>query len=174
MVLNKSVTYIFPLIHSYISREFDFDNDFIQYIRNGYVFNREENQFVLLLENNEDTEEFVNLAQESSVFDNMYNKLHNTAIVFNIPEEAQEAYDSFINGKYSEFSNTSKGIVLDFANSYFGRDVYDIITRVFGKDDYLKNYWMDKLGLDSFPDDLEVSSIIDVEKETYIGNNLKL
>jgi len=147
----------------------ELDEIFIQFIINSYVYNNNNEQFVLALNKDPLLSKSIKQLMESESFNSIEESDDFYAIIFNIPEKVKFSYDKFLSGKYSEISNTDKNTILDFAKTHFSEDTYDIMCKILMKDKSLKAYWMEVLGLNEFPDNLEVSSIIDTNVETYYG-----
>ena len=81
---------------------------------------------------------------------------------FRIPERQFANYKRFIAGKYSSFSKLYKMTLLEFHNF----DVESMIGQVIFKSAVRKVKLETKLGC-SLPEDSELLSIVDVEKETF-------
>lgn len=82
-------------------------------------------------------------------------------IVIDFPEEFIKDYDYVTVGKYSKLSNEFKNkfpITRDVLNSQgqrIGRE-YSIYYHIFNKTEWLKNFWMERLGLIELDDALEL------------------
>ena len=82
--------------------------------------------------------------------------------VFNIPKKHVRNYNKFITGKYSKMSKSYKATILDFHH----KDMFDSIGQVLFRTKKRKLILEKKLG-ETLPDDSELLSIIDINKETY-------
>lgn len=82
--------------------------------------------------------------------------------IFNVPKKSLRNYIKFINGKYSKMSKQYKFNVLEFHD----KDLYDNIGQVLFKTEKRRLMLEKKLGED-LPEDSELLSIIDINKETY-------
>ena len=82
--------------------------------------------------------------------------------VFDIPKKHLKNYKKFLNGKYSKFSMAYKKALLDFHDVSAGNELGQILF----KDPKRRKALEYKLDLE-LPEDSELLSIIDMEKETY-------
>lgn len=82
--------------------------------------------------------------------------------IFDVSKKNIRNYLKFINGKYSKMSKQYKFNVLEFHD----KDLYDNIGQVLFKTEKRRLMLEKKLGED-LPEDSELLSIIDINKETY-------
>ena len=82
-------------------------------------------------------------------------------IVIDFPEKYIPDYDHFINGMYSKFSQSFKDKfpvardVFNAKNIKIGKE-YTLYHHVFNKTEWLKNFWMERLGLMELDEKLEL------------------
>ena len=82
--------------------------------------------------------------------------------VFDVPKKHIRNYKKFITGQYSKLSRTYKFALLEFHD----KDLQDAIGQILFKAEKRKYTLEKKLG-EELPEDSELLSIIDVNKETY-------
>ena len=88
--------------------------------------------------------------------------------VFKMPEEFRSDYLKFIKGKYSQFSNEAKVQIIQFTEAqYRNRWLTEDIVGVLWKKKERKAKLEYLLGM-SIPEEIELSSICSVEKETLV------
>lgn len=186
--LNKSFLYFLPIIYREIIKDLNLDyNFFMDYslfktIYNTYVYVETDNIFAISFKYDNEFDKFYKVLSKSKYF--LYKNDYNaedciiSTIIFKIPDECKDIYLKFINGKYSKFSDKDKEDILKFAKTFLnehGADsvkLIDTIIQVLNKDKSraeaikkmfdIKDHEWDK--------SWEVSSIIEVEDETYILN----
>lgn len=97
-------------------------------------------------------------------------------LVYRLKEEFSEDYALIRKGKYSKtsekFQKTFPRTVTVYNQKNIGSEEVSLQTRIFEKTEDLVAYWEDKIG-QSLPDDFELWSIFDYEKETLNLNNIK-
>lgn len=90
-------------------------------------------------------------------------------LVYMIPKPFIQEMDKFLNGKYSQFSPELKElypkVVRITDKNGLRKDEMALVWRIFKKDKFLKKYWEDLLNT-VFDDDMEVWSVLDLERET--------
>lgn len=190
-ILNKSFLYFFPVMYKYIIDELEFEykplqvESIIEEIENTYLFLNNSNVFVVEFSKNAQLAEFLEaLSEKCNIFMGLISE-DNPTLLFNIPEMAKDCYYKFINGKYSKFSNADKTFILTFINAFISKNsdesslaVFKGVKGILEKDSLLKKVLIDRFGIreDEFNPDWELSSIIDIEKETYYfkGNEDKI
>jgi hypothetical protein len=89
--------------------------------------------------------------------------------VFNIPKGYKREYRAFMLGKYSKFTRDYKLDILDFHHA----DIEDEMGQIIFKSDKRRKLLEKRLNAD-LPEESELLSIINVEKETYDPEIYKL
>jgi len=163
--MNKSKSYILPLVlYDYqenVQKLLDnIENTFIRYKEKDYVL-------VLTLFKDNLTLEFFDYYKNLPIFADFSETDTKYILVLSVPEESLEDYDKFIAGKYSKISESSKEKIIKFTYKYYPLQLYDTISKVVYRDPQLIKEWIEYLNLTEFPEDVELSSKIDLIKETY-------
>ena len=83
--------------------------------------------------------------------------------VFNVPEDYQDIYDLYLAGKYSEFPQDYKIQIFKFHNI---TEATHRVAQVLFKHPDIREELEERLGVE-LPEDVEVSSVPDMELETY-------
>lgn len=92
--------------------------------------------------------------------------------VFQIPDHHLEAYNLFLNGKYSQYPELSKTACLAFLPKKSElKSLYNLLLNIFNKDEYTKTKLEEKLGV-KLSEDSEIFSIYNLEKELINESNL--
>ena len=114
MKKNKSYYFLLPFLKSYftIAR-------FNIRLKNTYIFPKIEGERVLYLEYKypENPVNFLNFEEtifKSELFIKTIENNENTVYCLKFPEEYNEVYDLFLEGKYSEFTEENKTIILEY------------------------------------------------------------
>lgn len=175
---NRSKTYLLPLISEVIGVEYGF----IDHLENTYMFD-EKGEFVnclfiehIFLVNND---QFI--AYEHKLTNNQYflkniDVEEKVVYVFRFPEEYLPEYNLLLEGKYSEFGEDAKKIILRFWTNMYGKTTSGInailkIKQVLYKDKKLKQEIEDRLSSDQcrvvIADNAELGEAIEVEDETF-------
>lgn len=87
---------------------------------------------------------------------------------FKVNDNMQHNYDQFIKGKYSKMTQEYKNYLIDF----FSLSKDHAVTMVLNKDRRLKQRYEEFLGT-KLGDDAELSSVIDIERETFKPSFIK-
>ena len=82
--------------------------------------------------------------------------------IFDVPDEYQEDFLSYIKGMYSKLSEELKVKILDFHSMKKNHEIYGILY----KSDKRRDKVEERLGL-KLPENAELYHIIDEERETY-------
>lgn len=178
--LNKSFIYLFPLIYEELVEDLNIDhsyfadNKLILLVQNTYSFVNDDKLFTLELEKSDDSMILIELLIKSKYYlkHNIEDTIH---IVFNIPLNCNDCYNKFINGKYSRYNDSDKKIIIKFVESFTEYDLELSKKMVFNTKQVLnKSYDRVKMLIDLYSinecdwdKDWEVSSIINIEDETY-------
>ena len=87
---------------------------------------------------------------------------------FKIPDVFKKDYDLFVEGRYSEFSQKAKDVILNFSNKFYPHSSQTIqnICKILNKDVSLQESLEKKLGVSS-GSIFELSSKVDLVHETY-------
>jgi hypothetical protein len=92
-------------------------------------------------------------------------------LVYGIPPVFLKEMDKFLNGTYSQFSEELKElypkVVRITDKNGLRKDEMTLTWRIFRRDKNLRKYWEDLLG-SPFSDDMEVWSLVDLDRETLI------
>lgn len=107
-----------------------------------------------------------NTLKEMDEFIDYYDVLDGRMSVFvmNVPEEFKKDYESFLDGKYSQFSKEAKIKVLK------GRSEKSAMPYIFNKSKNLKEYWETKMETE-VPIGMEVWPILSIKQELFNKNN---
>jgi len=167
--INRSKTYILPLLEEF------FNLKYIRFIKNTYIFT-----------DNDTYEYCIHISYDISVMDKddfieykeycinhpLFLKFRETKtgilLSLRLPETHYNDFNNFIKGNYSLYQKHSKQkILVHLYENYPSR--YEVIKRVEAvlyKEEKLKKAWEDLLNM-TISKDQELSSRVEVEKETY-------
>lgn len=175
MKKNKSYYFLLPFLKSYftIAR-------FNIRLKNTYIFPKIEGERVLYLEYKypENPVNFLNFEEtifKSELFIKTIENNENTVYCLKFPEEYNEVYDLFLEGKYSEFTEENKTIILE----YWTEVNFGIVSaskfllklnQILYKHTMLKKELEENLNV-VLPDNAELASIYNDKKEKY-GNKI--
>lgn len=87
---------------------------------------------------------------------------YTTMFYFHVPEKYYHDYLLFLNGKYSQVSDTLKKRILKYHNVGYSSDIYKVLYR----DSKRKEEIEERIG-QSLPDNAEVASALDYDIEIY-------
>jgi hypothetical protein len=105
-----------------------------------------------------------------SIFKRKYDPSPNYVMfIFDVPKKHLRNYKKFLKGQYSKFSTSYKGVLLDFHDAEVGEELGQILFKSPKRRKALEY----KLDIE-LPEDSELLSIIDIEKETYNPEIYKL
>ena len=163
MMLNKSYTYILPMLSAEmkivkagLKNTFIGDRDYPEY----------DNHIFLLYEFSGSREflEYEDFLENTKLFVAKYDPDdHHVMFVFKVPSFYQVDYDLFREGKYSEFNYDYKVMIFAFHNIL---DHEHRVAKVLFKHPDLREEWEERTGTD-IPESMEVSSVPDLEREVY-------
>ena len=163
--MNKSRSYILPLVlYNYqenVQQLLDnIEDTFIRYREKDYVL-------VLTLYKDNLTPDFFNYYRKLPIFVDFSERDSRYLLVLSVPEESKSDYDKFIDSKYSKMSESGKEKIIKFTYRYYPLDLHEAVSKVVFRDPQLVKEWKDYLNITDFPEDVELSSKIDLIKETY-------
>lgn len=173
--VNKSKSYLLPLFDEYLNLKY------IQDIVNTYVYIEGDGRvhhFAILYKFNPEfdfisDEENGYIFYETELMNNSFfiKKIDiddYTLFIFDIPKDLMYEYSCFLEGKYSWFRRKHKLTIINFLNRHFSQvpQVVNIIIQVLNKSDTLKSNLEKQLNT-VIPDDIELSSKIVLEEETF-------
>jgi hypothetical protein len=163
MMLNKSYTYVLPMLSTEIAlvkqglvNTFIGDKDYPQY----------DNHIFLLYKFNGSKEflEYEDFLSNTHLFVAKYDPDDSHVMfVLDVPAFYQTDYDMFKQGKYSEMNRDYKVIIFAF------HDIMDYehrVAKVLFKHPDLREEWEERTGTD-IPESMEVSSVPDLNTEVY-------
>lgn len=165
--MNKSKNYILPLVLSDYQKNVQ---TLLDNLKNTFIRYRDKDKVLVLLIDGENiSEDFFDYYKNIPIFDALFHKENTNEyiLILKIKDEYLEDYIKFINGKYSKISEKSKAKIIKFTFEYYPLHVYDLISKVVYRDPELIQQWIDYLNLEEFPEDVDLSSKIDIIKETY-------
>ena len=167
-MLNKSYSYLVPLVNEYCT----ISSDFVILLENTFVYNpdyEEDNLFTIMYEKSE-LESFVNYTEEikaNRLFKAFGDNGESVFFTINFPIEYISEYNLYKEGKFSKFSEKAKVTILNYVLDIHNLRSADRVRRVLYKDEELKRELEYKLAL-KIDDESELSSIPSVVSETFI------
>jgi hypothetical protein len=167
-MFNKSFSYILPLFIEKYKQYIENIYVFLENIENTYIKYDKKELFVIIVNKSEKILNDIDNLNKNVILAEFFDIKNKLILVFKIPEEFKLDYDKFIDGKYSEFSEQSKKIIIKTAFNYFPSDVFNNITKILYKSDNLKKQILYDLGISNLDYDFELTSKIDVKKETFL------
>ena len=181
ITLNKSFLYFLPVIYRELVKELDIpykyfaDKLLFTTVLNTYVYVNDKEFFCIRFQDTDITEEIIELFSKSSLFIMVEREESGFAIIIGIPSQCQDCYKKFINGKYSKILPIDKTEIIKFADAFLssqgevGNKLVESIQQVLDKSPIRAEMLKKMFGLKDFEydNDWEVSSIIEVDKETY-------
>jgi hypothetical protein len=181
ITLNKSFLYFLPIVYRELVKDLQIpykyfaDKLLFVTVLNTYVYVNQLEFFCIRFENTDISEEIIELLSKSTLFVGVEREGGGFAIIMKIPVECQDCYKKFTTGKYSKILDVDKKEIIKFADAFLssqgtlGVKLVESIQQVLEKAPERKEMIKKMYGLRDFEynDDWEVSSIIDVDKETY-------
>lgn len=166
-MINKSYSYLVPLVDVYCN----IDPTYFILMRQCYsiVNNQTDEPMLAISYEKSDNEMFVqylNTLRESEITVNVIESDEEITFVFKMPERFINEYRSFINGKFSHFSQDAKNIIIDYVTSYHKPNTAKKVRMVLNKDEELRTYLENKLAV-KLDKDLDLTSIPVVEEESF-------
>jgi len=176
---NKSKTYLLPLL----STEIEFSIPMVKYLINTFLFvnkvaNSSKYKLTLLYSPDFIIHNKFDIYNARFLESNLHlfttRRVYNSVIdiraqyCFKIPDVFKKDYDLFVEGRYSEFSQKAKDVILNFSNKFYPHSSQTIqnICKILNKDVSLQESLEKKLGVSS-GSIFELSSKVDLVHETY-------
>jgi len=181
ITLNKSFLYFLPVVYNELVKELEMpykyfaDKLLFTTILNTYILVNDEKLFCIRFENTDLSEEIIELFSKSKLFTKVEREESDFAIIMKVPIECRDCYTKFVEGKYSKILPGDKINIIKFAGAFLGSQgtlgdkLVESIQQVLDKSPVRAEMIKNMFGLRDFEynNDWEVSSIIDIEKETY-------
>jgi len=166
-MINKSYSYLIPIVNEFCN----IDPAYFILVDQSYamVNGSSEEPFVVLSYQKADNQMFLEYLEElkaSPITRNVIESEDRITFVFEIPEEYIHEYKSFINGKFSAFSQKAKDLIVDYVTSYHKAGTAKKVKMVLYREDELRKYLENKLAV-KLDADLDLSSIPKVEEESF-------
>ena len=164
VIVNKSKSYLLPLLDKYIGVEFlyDIENTFINI--DGHV----ECMAILYKRNiTPQVVKYFNRLREHSLYRKEIILKNYVLFIFEFPEQFLKEYKYFHLGLYSKFSIDAKKIITRFiSNNYQYPELIEDMVQILYKNKARKEKLEEQLGI-KLSDDAELTSVIDEEEETF-------
>lgn len=166
-MLNKSYSYLIPLLNEYCK----IDGDYYVMLENVYTRHQDGDvgDIIILSYCNADNDDFKRYIEElkSNVLCQDFIETDDViSIVFKFPDEFIDEYEYYKTGKFSQFSQEAKDIVIKYIlDTHKYKDAYRV-KRVLNKEVSLREELEHKLAM-TIDKDMELSSIPDKELETF-------
>lgn len=171
IVPNRSKTYMLPLLSEFVN----FDMKFMKYLLNTFInIEEEENSLAILHEFTFKDPEFTSYEHrllENKLFSKYIDIDDKVLYIFKFPEEYLNEYNLFKEGKYSEFGDDAKQLIIKFWAEVYKRNSSATkflisLKQVLYKDLKLKETIEKELGV-KLNDNQELGEIIDMNNETF-------
>lgn len=175
--LNKSKTYLLPLLSELI----ELDIKFISYLENTYMYdskNEYENCIFLYHKFDFKNPEFTAYEHKltnNDLFVKLIDKGNHVIYIFKFPEEYLPEYNFLAESKYSWFGNDAKQLIIRFWTQIYGKSatgnyVLTRIKQILNKDKLLKKQLEQQLSTKNSPvvidDNSELGEYVYKENET--------
>jgi len=166
-MLNKSYSYLIPLLNEYCK----IDGDYYVMLDNVYThhFGGDVGNIIIISYLSNDNEGFLAYIQElkANEYCQDYIEEDDTAsIVFKFPDEYLHEYNCYQRGKFSEFRQEAKDLIVKYILDIHKYKDADRVKRVLDKDELLRKDLEKRLAL-TIDKDMELSSIPDKILETF-------
>ena len=181
---NKSKTYLLPLLSELVG----FDKKFFNSLLNVYMFDdlgKYENCLYILHDfsfKNPDFTAYEHRFINNNLFQELIDIDDKVLYIFKLPEEYLHEYRCLKDGKYSEYKDDAKEMILDFFTDVYKYNPNAVpflikVRQILFKDDKLKKEIERNLGIE-LDNDAELTDHIALEDETfklskYINNESK-
>lgn len=170
---NISKTYLLPLLSELV----DFDKKYHDNIVNTYITDDlgkyKDCLFILhkFSFKNPEYTRYENQLIKNECFVDLIDVGNDVLYIFKFPEEYMFEYNKFIAGKYSEYKNDAKELILNFFGEIYKGNINAVnflikVKQILFKDKKLKNKLELELGV-KIPDNAELRSIINLDEETF-------
>lgn len=164
VMINKSKSYLLPLLDKYIDIEFlyDLENTFINI--EGHI----ECMGLLYKKNiNPSVVKYFNKLRNNSLYRKEIVLTNYVLFIFEFPDQFLKEYKNFHLGRYSKFSIDAKKIITRFlSNNYQYPELIEDMVQILYKNKARKEKLEEQLGI-KLSDDAELTSVIDEEEETF-------
>lgn len=171
---NKSKTYLLPLLTEVV----EFDRKFFSNILNTYVaddLGMYKNSLLIYHDFTFRNPEFTfyeHKLTNSQYFTDLIDIDNMVLYVFRFPDEYMKEYNNFLEGKYSEFGNDAKELILTFYTHIYQNNLNAVgflvkLRQILFKDSKLKEQLEKNLKI-NLPVNAELTDIPDLNKETFI------
>lgn len=173
IIINKSKTYLLPLLSELV----EFDKKYHNNIINTYIYDdlgKYENCFFILHKfsfRNPEYTIYENKLINNELYVDLIDINNDVLYIFKFPEDYLYEYNKYKEGKYSEFKNDAKELILNFFGEVYKFNMNAVnflikVKQILFKDKKLKKIIEDKLNV-ILPDNAELSSIMNKEEETF-------
>jgi hypothetical protein len=173
IIINKSKTYLLPLLSELV----EFDKKYHNNIINTYIYDdlgKYENCFFILHKfsfRNPEYTIYENKLINNELYINLIDIDNDVLYIFKFPDDYLYEYNKYKEGKYSEFKNDAKELILNFFGEVYKFNMNAVsflikVKQILFKDKKLKKIIEDELNV-TLSDDAELSSIMNKEEETF-------
>lgn len=167
-MLNKSYSYLIPLVNEYCK----IDSDFMLLLDNVYTKHLDypdENMIIISYEfiDNDLFLTYIETFRSNELFKEMYIDEENISIILYFPLAFIPEYFLYMEGKFSQFSERAKTIILSYILDVHKLQDADRVRRVLYRDEELRRELEYKLDMKIDPH-LELSSLPDMDNETFV------
>ena len=166
-MLNKSYSYLIPLLDKYCK----IDGDYYIMLENVYTRHQDGDvgNIIILSYCNADNDDFTKYIEELKANELCQDFIENDddiSVILKFPDEFIDEYNFYKEGKFSQFSQEAKDIIVKYVlDTHKYKDAYRV-KRVLNKDISLREELEHKLAM-TIDRDMELSSIPDKELETF-------
>ena len=166
-MLNKSYSYLIPLLNKYCK----IDGDYYIMLENVYTRHQDGDvgDIIILSYCNADNDDFKKYIEELKANELCQDFIENDddiSVILKFPDEFIDEYNFFKEGKFSQFSQEAKDIIVKYVlDTHKYKDAYRV-KRVLNKDISLREELEHKLAM-TIDKDMELSSIPDKKLETF-------
>ena len=168
-MLNKSYSYLIPLLNEYCK----IDADFYIVLENVYT-NKEtfdiEHPIIIKYANSDFPEfnKYIESFKNSELFSEIYYDEDNeyVSVILSFPEEFLPEYFLYKAGKFSQFSEKAKKIIISYILDYHQYKEAERVKSVLNKEEKLRQQLEEKLAV-VINKEMELSSIPDETLETF-------
>ena len=166
-MLNKSYSYLIPLLDKYCK----IDGDYYIMLENVYTRHQDGDvgDIIILSYCNADNDDFKKYIEElksNELCQDFIETDDDISVILKFPDEFIDEYNFYKEGKFSQFSQEAKDIIVKYVlDTHKYKDAYRV-KRVLNKDISLREELEHKLAM-TIDRDMELSSIPDKELETF-------